>query len=240
MTVTDRLKTYLRFLKITNSEFERSIGASNGYINSIRKGIGVDKLEQIEQCYPTLNIDWLVKGEGEMLKDIEYDLNPYLVTKAGSKFFEMPNGAFLMTVPFVPIQAYAKYVDEKRDYVDEVTDQYSFIVPQIGHGRYMAFEIKGDSMDDNTRASLSDGDIVLGRELSRDLWRNKLHINEFPNWIIVLDNTILCKQIIDHDVEKGTITCHSLNPSPEYADFKLSFNEIRQMFNIVQRVTQMK
>lgn len=241
MNVSERLKEYIKSLRMTNSEFERSIGASNGYINSIRKSIGLDKIEQIEQKYPTLNTEWLLKGEGDMLKDIEFDLNPYLVTKAGSKFYEMPNGTYMMSVPFVPIKAYAKYVDECIDtYADEAEEQYSFIVPQIGHGRYMAFEIKGDSMDDNSRASLADGDIVLGRELSRDLWRNKLHINEFPNWIIVMDNTILCKQIIDHDVDKGTITCHSLNPSPEYADFTLSFNHIRKMFNIIQRVSQMR
>ena len=103
----------------------------------------------------------------------------------------------------------------------------------------MAFEIKGDSMDDDTRKSLANGDIVLGRELGSEHWRDKLRTNEYPNWIIVLDNTILCKQIINQDVEKGTITCHSLNTSPEYSDFELSFNDIRQMFNIIQRVSNM-
>lgn len=94
-------------------------------------------------------------------------------------------------------------------------------------------------MDDDTRKSLGNGDIVLGRELGSEHWKDKLHTNEYPNWVIVLDNTILCKQIVNQDVERGVITCHSLNPSPEYSDFELSFNDIRQMFNIIQRVSNM-
>lgn len=241
MSVADRLKEYIIYKRITNAEFERSINASNGYINSIRKSIGVDKLEQIEQSYPDLNTQWLLKGEGEMLKGDNEEKNPYLITKTGTQYFEMPNGSFLMSVPFVPIKAYAKYVDECIDLeADAVMEQYNFIVDKIGHGRYMAFEIKGDSMDDDTRGSLCEGDIVLARELSRDLWRDKLHIHQYPNWIIVLNNTILCKQIIEQDLEKGTITCHSLNPSPEYSNFELKLDDICQMFNIIQRVSVMK
>lgn len=241
MSVAERLKEYIGHKRITNAEFERSINASNGYINSIRKSIGIDKLEQIEHTYPDLNTQWLLKGEGEMLKDAEGGQNPYLITKTGTQYFEMPNGSFLMSVPFVSIKAYAKYVDECIDLeADAVMEQYNFIVDKIGHGRYMAFEIKGDSMDDDTRGSLCEGDIVLARELSRDLWRDKLHIHQYPNWIIVLNNTILCKQIIDQDLEKGTITCHSLNPSPEYSNFELHLDDICQMFNIIQRVSVMK
>lgn len=241
MTVADRLKEYISHIKSTNAEFERSIGASNGYINSIRKSIGIDKLEQIEQNYPNLNTQWLLKGEGNMLKGTNDAPNPFLITKTGTKYFEMPNGSFLMSVPFVPAKAYAKYVNECIDIdTEEVMEQYNFIVDKIGHGRYMAFEIKGDSMDNDTRGSLSEGDIILARELNRDLWRDKLHINQYPNWIIVLDNTILCKQIIDQDLERGTITCHSLNPSPEYGNFELKLDDIRQMFNVIQRVSVMR
>lgn len=41
---------------------------SNGYINSMRKGLGTPKLEQVLKQYPDLNRDWLITGEGEMLR----------------------------------------------------------------------------------------------------------------------------------------------------------------------------
>lgn len=69
MTVKERLILYLEKKKITQARFEQSIGASNGYVNSMRKGMGVDKLEQVRLMYPDLNIEWLRTGKGEMFKE---------------------------------------------------------------------------------------------------------------------------------------------------------------------------
>lgn len=163
---------------------------------------------------------------------------PYLTTSPGIKYFQRPGGKFLMRVPIVPVYAYAKYIDEVRD--AEIWDgdgYFDFPVDQIYHGNYQAFEIKGDSMDDDSKRSLSHGDIVNARELSRDKWTSRLHTDQYPNWIIVTDTTVLCKQIISQNLETGDIVCHSLNPSPEYTDFTINLDEVRKLFNIVQKVS---
>lgn len=191
--------------------------------------------------YFGVNEAWLLSGTGEMdaVKKLPISEEPFLVTKAGTKYFQMENGRYRMRVPFIPIKAYAKYVDEIRDtdYAEHTFDEFDFIVDQIGHGKYYAFEVKGDSMDDDSKRSISDGDIVLARELAPEYWKEKLRTEDFPNWIIVLDNSVLCKQIVAQDIKMCNITCHSLNPSPEYADFILSLNDVRQLCNIVQRVS---
>lgn len=64
----ERLKTFISSVNLTNAAFEKSLGLSNGYINSMRKGLGYDKLEQISNLYTDLNMGWLLTGEGEMLK----------------------------------------------------------------------------------------------------------------------------------------------------------------------------
>lgn len=246
-TINDRVR------KIIDTLYNGNTRAFTLHINqnyhTIRNIIGEraskpssEILESIVSSIEDINSDWLLTGNGTMLKSgVESTSNePHLITKAGTKYFQLPNGKYLMRVPFVPVKAYAKYIDEWRDAdVSEPLEEYNFVVEQIGHGRYMAFEIKGDSMDDNSKRSLSNGDIILGRELGQEHWRDRLRTNEYPNWIIVLDNTILCKQIIEQDMERGTITCHSLNTSPEYSDFELKLNDIRQMFNIIQRVSNM-
>ena len=53
---------------MTVSAFEKSIGVANGYVNSISKSIGIDKISLILENYPNLNIEWLLTGRGEMLK----------------------------------------------------------------------------------------------------------------------------------------------------------------------------
>lgn len=190
--------------------------------------------------YFRVNESWLATGDGNINKaETTRENEPFLTTKAGVKYYEMANGKYRMRVPFIPIKAYAKYVDEVRDadFYGQEYEEFDFVVDKIGHGRYFAFEIKGDSMDDDSKRSLSNGDIVLARELGTEHWRNKLHTDDYPNWIIVLDNTILCKQIIRQDINTCRITCHSLNTSPEYADFDLKLDDVRQLCNIVQRVS---
>jgi len=50
--------------------FEKSINASNGYINNITRSIGLEKIDLIVEKYPILNIEWLLTGKGDMLKPL--------------------------------------------------------------------------------------------------------------------------------------------------------------------------
>lgn len=67
----DRIIAYLKYKKLSQSKFEKSIGMGNGYVNNIRQSIQPDKLLKIAQLYPDINISWLMVGEefgGPMLK----------------------------------------------------------------------------------------------------------------------------------------------------------------------------
>ena len=63
----NRLKMFISHIETNVSQFEKSLGLSNGYINSMKIGIGYDKLEQISNMYPDLNMAWLLTGDGSML-----------------------------------------------------------------------------------------------------------------------------------------------------------------------------
>lgn len=66
MAVKERLIQFCEIKELSKSEFERKCNLSNGYINSIRKGIGDEKLDKILEQFPELNRNWLLFGEGEM------------------------------------------------------------------------------------------------------------------------------------------------------------------------------
>lgn len=68
MSVKERLIEYIKFKRISARKFSISIGVSPGYVNSISKSIQPDKLNRITVQYPDLNPEWLLTGEGEMLK----------------------------------------------------------------------------------------------------------------------------------------------------------------------------
>ena len=68
MSVKDRLNEYLKSKNIRKSHFEKSINVSNGYINSLSGSPSANKINDISKVYNDLNIEWLLTGEGEMIK----------------------------------------------------------------------------------------------------------------------------------------------------------------------------
>ena len=68
-----RLKKFLDFEEISVRQFESMIGSSDGKIakfmatNSTLKS---DTLNKIMEVFPQLSIEWLLTGEGEMLKAV--------------------------------------------------------------------------------------------------------------------------------------------------------------------------
>lgn len=68
MSVKNRLIEFIKYLNISMRQFEEECGMCNGYIQHMRKGVGKNKLANILNKYPQLNRDWLIYGEGEMIK----------------------------------------------------------------------------------------------------------------------------------------------------------------------------
>lgn len=68
MTLKDRLLEYCQHTGVKISAFERRSGLSNGYFNQVKKEPSRSKISQIAAAFPDLNTDWLLTGEGEMLK----------------------------------------------------------------------------------------------------------------------------------------------------------------------------
>ena len=98
----------------------------------------------------------------------------------------------------------------------------------------MAFEVKGDSMNDGTEDSYLEGDRLYCREIGQHLWAtSKLHLRKW-DFVIVHEDGILIKRIIDHDVDNHTITIHSLNDM--YPDKVIDLIEVRQIFNVIESV----
>lgn len=67
----DRLKEFLSFKKIGRNKFEERANIATGYVSSKSISISSDVIEKTATLFPDLNIDWLVTGKGEMIKNAE-------------------------------------------------------------------------------------------------------------------------------------------------------------------------
>ena len=67
MSIKERTREFIKSQGISMKEFEQRCGLSTGYVTSMRKGFGIDKLNNVLKAFPELNRDWLLYGEGPML-----------------------------------------------------------------------------------------------------------------------------------------------------------------------------
>jgi len=159
-----------------------------------------------------------------------------------NKFIEISPGRYRMGVDLVPVHAQAGYLTgyADKEYIEELPKHY-ITVDRFVRGKYMAFEISGDSMDNgDIKEAMPHGTIATGREVKRELWVSRLHNHQWPNWILVHKTEgIVAKQIAKQCLETGTLTLRSLNPDKDrYPDFDVQIDDLVQIFNVVKRELQ--
>lgn len=67
-TIKDRVIIFIQSQGITVREFERKSDLSNGAVSKMGNNTRSSIIENILKAYPDINRDWLLKGNGEMLK----------------------------------------------------------------------------------------------------------------------------------------------------------------------------
>lgn len=250
MTLKDRIKAFIEHLGIEIRAFELKCDLSNGFVNNIGHSIREKSINQILNAYPSLNKNWMLTGEGEMLIDRTLPKHNINAKKIGSfdypmqsdeRVVELGEGKYSFIVPKVPEYGYAGYISGWKDpeYIDHLP-KHMAIVDHPPQGEYLAVEVSGVSMENWTseemaKQSLRDGEVVTGRNIPQHYWKSRFHIHKYKDFIIIHQEGILIKRVAAHDVEKGIITCQSLNPDKKtYPDFDLDLREVKQMLNIVQ------
>lgn len=216
-------------------------------------------LVNLEKTFPEYNLDWLLgKSEtkysnnltehknnklnslinGNPLGDIPQDEMSMFDEDGNTRFYEISPGVYRMKVPLINESAKAGDLTGFAD-AEFIEDQEYIIttVYRYHKGKYKAFRVIGDSMDVDRRVTFMHGDVIIGREISPELWKSRFHTHKYPFYVLVTKNDgIIFKELIKHDVENGIVTLHSLNEDKSaYADFEVDLNEVAYIFNVVKR-----
>lgn len=226
MEVFERIKEIRKELfNDSNVEFANFMGektsTTSGWVSG-RRGIGKNVIDKITAKIPQVNPGWLLTGEGHMLVNIG-------CTNEAAQIDE----PIILHVPLVSQYAQAGYLCGYSDASYMATlPTIPYIVDHEAQGHYVAFEVRGDSMNDGTEEAIIEGDRLLCREIMPHLWSDsKLHIRKW-DFVIVHSEGILVKRIINHDVINHKITVHSLNSM--YEDKIIDLSEVKQIFNVVE------
>lgn len=208
MDIKNRIYEYLRIVKMTPAEFERNTGLSNGYLRNIKNSIGVDKISNIVSVYPDLNLEWLITGNGEMLKS-----NHTSSTTSSAQVQISAN-----TKPRIPYTAAAGSITNAVEGISESQCEQVPVVPTFPSYDFTII-VKGDSME----PKIEGGDEVACKRVDQTsfIQWGKVHVLDTAQGIVI-------KRIYE-DGDK--IKCVSYNP--EYPPFSIDKYEIYSISLVV-------
>lgn len=231
------LKQLRRKKNINQIDLAKAIKVSLRTIQLYEKkdaNIPIKNLTKIAK-YFKMSIAELYSKEGVNEIDIYYDERD-IAYKKGHSITKLDPGKYLIKVPLIDGKQQEKYIREYGNqlFIDALS-QMVFVIDQVSVGHYMAFEITNSSMYNGTIESVPDKSIVLGKLVPLNKLSGALLNNSGEIWIIVHRDSIMCKKITAYDKKDKSITCHSLNTSPEYSDFEINIDTIEQLFKVIKK-----
>lgn len=217
MTVKDRILAIIADQKITVREFERLCGFSNGYISKIADTIPSKKSAEILRVFPQISTQWLLYGEGAMLKkpvesNARFVGHPYAATD-GDPGVEM--------VPFVSVRARASFI-ENLDHNPEIDAMEALLRPDERSllDRLTIFEVEGPSMI----PTIVPGSYILTERIPPQRWHYVQGVV-----IAIIPEFVLCKRITRNTLaDTDALTLHSDNKS--YGEMTIPLAEIRALY----------
>lgn len=211
-TVKDRTLEFIKFKGLTMKAFEQRCDLSTGYVTSMRKGYGSEKLNNVLTAFPELNREWLLYGEGDMLSSTS-SAQPQPSVKN-----ERVVDDEAYKVPLVPISALGGSLNdfnlaEKRDDCETVISPIKDID--------IAIKISGDSME----PEYPSGSTVLIK---------KINEHAFLEWgkVYVLStcNGTVIKRLMPTD-DPNKVLCESINP--KYPPFEVSLEHVYGVYIVM-------
>ena len=135
MTSRDRIIKFVEYKGISKNKFYKETGLSNGFLDK-NNHPGADKIEKIIYSYPELCAEWLITGEGSMLKnDTLYNIPQKLTAHRADK-----------GIPLVEAQAIADFWKEQFSIRASDVREY-YVIPKFKDCKIdFMVEIAGDAM----------------------------------------------------------------------------------------------
>lgn len=212
-TVKQRIMYFISTKKITVNFFEQKAGLSVGYLRQLRKEPSPTKIKSIISAFPEINENWLLTGEGEMLKTEATMVPPAPQTRRTGDIE-------VNIVPLIPVEAFAGPI--RNVLAQGIADSECRHVPAPMPGAELAIPVSGDSME----PTIKDGAI---------LYLARINERAFIPWgnVMVLDteNGALVKLVYPSGSDPDAVEARSINP--DYPPFDVPKDSIYGIYRVL-------
>jgi hypothetical protein len=167
--VQKRLNDFISYLGMSVSQFEQSIGVGNAFVKNTNERMRNSSKNLIATRYPELNMDWLMKGRGEMLKPISNTINSY-----GNNSANAINGN--ATIISTSQKRYKEQISKENDGIVSETNE---TLNNIHIGDLFKEATSAIINNDDSMREYPLGAIIILKRLTDDnniLWGNNYYI----------------------------------------------------------------
>lgn len=201
---------------------EQLVGTSNGVLGRcINKGtdISTQWLSKIIEIFPDVNIDWLLTGEGNMLRTNEdKNFNRPIISVNSPKILKEHKENEIETRPRIPFDAAAGSLSVAMPGVSALQCEQFPLIPTLPDYDFTIIA-RGDSMTP---------DILSGDELACVFVQESKFIQWGRPHVLDTAQGIVLKRIFN---QKDAILCRSVNH--DYPDFEIPKDEIFHLAIVV-------
>src|ERR1035437_5024471 len=161
-----------RILKIIENEsisvrrLEQKIGCSNGVLaKCVQKNTDISSIwvSKIIETNPKYNADWLLTGNGEMLKSNNQPIGLIEEPFISNKKIKPANNNEKGSIPLIPIEAMAGFGTGEMQILEYECEHY--VVPMFKDAEFL-IPVRGSSM----YPKYSSGDIVACKKIPIDIF----------------------------------------------------------------------
>lgn len=219
-TTKRRILKYLDYKDITQVDFLAKTGIKRGFLDAdkLDRSVSDQFLQIIIATFVDLSLEWLVTGQGSMIKD-DIDSKPSNVLP-----IDFASAIDMIEVPIVEVYAAAGYGSLNPDHIERIG---SIRLPanMLNRGTHYCVRIEGHSMS----PTIQDSDYVIVRLLDPSDWKY-MH-DEHVYLVVDVDGAAYMKRIKNR-FSKGFIVCMSDNIEKNvYPNFNLQADQIVNIFH---------
>lgn len=215
--------------------FAQTIGVASGVVGDMlgqrKSKPGFDLVSKILHAYPKIRAEWLMRGEGEMLKSAASSNTSALhspVTGDEPRIVAIADGDNT-AAPLYNIRTAANYkgdgLSQERPEPDGIISLPRWL---LRNGNYAVFPVVGDSMEPTFYAS----DYVLCRFLPKPEWDD---LREDQVAVIVSESRGLQLKRLTFRMGEGYVRCKSDNRSHPY--YQLDLEDVLEVWRFEWRIT---
>ena len=225
--IGNQIKEYIKIQGVKQKDIAKKLNVSPSYISSIQRNLKGLEDESLDKWANVLGVNrnWLLTGEGSMLKETSKDDNnasfvaPYIKDE-------------LIYLPLFSVPALASFMENTSQATGTIETYPVYVAKGEAYTRdkHIVIEVKGESM----YPTINNKAMILCEKVEPEQWDN---VQSEQIIAIVYDNSFTIKRVLRNNLATtNTLTLSADNP--KYGTLEVARCDIKGIYKAIKKVSE--